>query len=330
VRWPTITLVAALGVLASCTDRATAKDQAGAGSTEGTATAPDDDGSPDDGAPDDGGSSTGGPDGGGTSTETDDGGTTGDGDGETGDGGTGDGDTSEGDGGVFIGAPDEGAVGDCDPGLQDCPDPNEKCTAYVTEPGYCCVDANKCVPIIGNKTFGDICERTADNDDCDKGFFCMTSTSGSTGQGFCLEFCVPGDDTTCEHGGTCQSFNDGVLPICEEECDPVLQNCPNDMVCVWAFDIFICAYSGEPGTGDYGDDCYTVQSCLPGLVCVSADAYGPDCTGGDACCTAFCDINDGGAGNPRCINPAHECVPWFEAGQAPQGYEHVGACMIPQ
>jgi hypothetical protein len=317
MRLPTIALVAALGVLAGCTDRATAKDESSAGSTDSTATVPGDDGGADDGTSGDGGSSTGVPGGGGTSTGTDDGWTTG------GDG------SDEGDGGIFIGEPDGGPEEGCDPGLQDCPE-GEKCTAYVTEPGYCCVDANKCVPVIGDKVYGEECTRTQDNDDCAKGFFCMTKTSGDTGQGFCLEFCVPGDDTTCEYGGTCVSQNDGVLPLCEEggPCDPVLQDCPEGLGCYLAFDTFICAYSQGPFY-DYGEDCYTIQSCLAGLVCVNSDAYGPDCTGGDACCTAWCDINDGGAGNPLCVNPAHECVPWFWPDQVPEGLEHVGACMIP-
>ena len=52
----------------------------------------------------------------------------------------------------FLGCHDFGSGG-CNPGLQDCPE-GEKCTAYVTTPGYCCVDANKCVPIIGDGQLG--------------------------------------------------------------------------------------------------------------------------------------------------------------------------------
>ena len=55
-------------------------------------------------------------------------------------------------GGFFPDMPDQGTG--CLPGVaDDCPD-GEKCSAYVMEPGYCCVDTNACVPIIGDKQYG--------------------------------------------------------------------------------------------------------------------------------------------------------------------------------
>jgi len=320
--WPTVVIAVALVAIAGCTGRTLAKDGSGADSSDGTPTTPHDDGSPDGG-----GTGTGGPDGGGTSTGGPDGGSTGTDDGSD----TGDGWTTGDDGGAFYGMPppDGGVVGECDPGLQDCPNPDEKCTAYATEPGSCCVDATKCVPIIGDKSWGESCERFEENDDCAKGFFCLTATSGGTGEGVCLEFCVPNAPNQCQSdGSTCQSFHDGILPLCAESCDPVLQDCPNVMGCYAAFDDFICVNLDQAGAGDDGDECHAIQSCVPGLVCVSPDAYGPGCTG-EACCTAFCDVNDGGAGNPACVNPAHECVPWWAPGQAPPGRDDVGACIIP-
>jgi hypothetical protein len=319
--WPAVTIAVALAALASCTARTINKDGSGAGSSGGTPTAPGD--GDDGGGPDDGGGSTGGPDGGATSTSgPDDGGTsTGTDDGShTDDGWT------TGDGGAFVyGAMDGGVVGQCDPGLQDCPLEDEKCTAYATEEGFCCVDANKCVPIIGDKGFGETCERTQENDDCAKGFFCMPETSGGTGAGVCLEFCVPYAPEQCVFGGVCVPFNDGVLPLCETECDPLLQDCPQGWGCYPAYDKFICAKPAPvDGTGSDGADCFEFQSCLPGLVCVVDDSTA-GCTS-NACCTPFCDVTGPAT---QCSEPTEECVPWFEPGQAPEGYEDVGACVIP-
>jgi len=316
--WPALTVAVAIAALASCTDRAISTDDAGADTSDGAPNVPDGGGPDGGGSPDDGGD----PNDGSTSTEgPGDGGATG-----TDDGWTTDDDWPTGDGGAFIyGEPDGGVVGQCDPGLQDCPNPDEKCTAYVSEPGYCCVDANKCVPIIGNKTFGEICERTEENDDCDKGFFCMAKTSGSTGQGVCLEFCVPNAPDQCQFGGACMPFNDGVLPICETECDPLLQDCPEEWGCYAAFDIFVCATPGhEDGEGFDGDECYAIQSCVPGFECVVGDATA-GCTG-EACCTPFCDVNGDAS---QCPEPTEECVPWFEPGQEPPGLDNVGTCQIP-
>ena len=197
----------------------------------------------------------------------------------------------------FVLEPDGGVVGQCDPGLQDCPNPDEKCTGFVTMPGDCCVDANHCVPTMGDKTFGENCTRVEGNDDCAPGLFCMTKTSGSTGDGICLEYCVVDDPDSCENGGSCLAFNDGALPLCEQECDPLLQDCQGNQGCYPAFDRFICAVPFLDQGGSDGDPCQTIQSCKPGLACVNADAL--DGCAGNACCTPSCDRNEADPCTPR-------------------------------
>ncbi len=214
----------------------------------------------------------------------------------------------------------------CDPGLQDCPE-GEKCSPYVMTPGDCCVDALKCVPDMGDKQFGEKCNRTEDNDDCDVGLFCMTKTSGSTGEGICLPLCSIEDPGTCPQG-ECIAFNDGFLPLCEVACDPLTQDCIGDGVgcyAVLANDKFICASSGyEDGKGNDGDDCYTIQSCKPGLVCIDG-AVQEGCVT-ERCCTPVCDVSMGGV---ECMSPMEECVsPWAQ-GEAPPEYQDVGLCTIP-
>ncbi len=236
--------------------------------------------------------------------------------------GDGDGDPS----GTFVQLPDGGAVNSCDPGLQDCPD-GEKCTGYVVQPGYCCVDANKCVPVIGDAQLGDPCTRETDNDDCAAGLFCMTKTSGSTGEGVCLAFCDVATQDCADDGlpdAQCVAFNDGTLPLCQDDCDPVTQDCNEPLGCYGVgTQGFVCALPGfEDGLGNDGDECFTVQSCKPGLGCTASEVL-DGCTA-SRCCTPYCDLTE-----PDPCTAPEQCVPYYEDGMAPPNYENVGLCAIP-
>jgi hypothetical protein len=240
----------------------------------------------------------------------------------------GDGDTC----GNFIGC-HEPQGGDCHPGLQDCPE-GEKCTAYVQTPGYCCVDANKCVEVIGDKQLGDPCDRMPENDDCDVGLFCMTKTSGDTGEGVCLAFCDVDNPASCTDAGlpdaNCIGFNDGVLPICQDPCDPLTQDCTQPQGCYGAGNGFICTLPGyDEGKGNDGDDCYTVQSCKAGLLCVAGE--GQEGCQSDYCCTPFCECDPdmpNGAPAPECSGQ-EQCICYFSE-MAPPQYETVGLCYTPE
>lgn len=221
--------------------------------------------------------------------------------------------------GDFLIPPDGGVVGQCDPYAQDCPK-GEKCTSYVATPGQATVDATKCVPIIGDDLWGEPCERFEDNDTCAPGYFCMTDVSGNTGIGSCLEYCSPG--IPCENGGECFPFNDGVLPVCEVLCDPILQDCPAGQGCYAAFDDFVCAMPGAPeGQGDDGDPCATIQGCNPGLICRGGTA---GCPMDGSCCTPVCELS----GPPdQCIDPSEQCVPALD--DPPPDLQDVGYCGVP-
>jgi hypothetical protein len=245
----------------------------------------------------------------------------GDGDGD----GDGDDDTTTNDGG-FVPEIDGLTTNTCDPAEQDCPE-GDKCTGYVVQQGYCCVDANKCVPVIGNAQLGDPCVRTEDNDDCAEGLFCMTVTSGSTGDGVCLAFCDVGAQDCHEDGlpdAQCIAFNDGTLPLCQDSCDPLTQDCSGDLGCYGVGDQgFVCSVPGyEDGLGNDGDMCFTIQSCKPGLGCTAAEVLS-DC-GAARCCSPYCDLSE----PDTCTSP-EECVAYYEPGTAPPGYENVGLCAVP-
>jgi hypothetical protein len=244
----------------------------------------------------------------------------------TDDPGDGDGDDSTSMSTGFVPEIDGLVTNTCDPAVQDCPD-GDKCTAYVVEQGSCCVDANKCVPVMGDGQIGDPCVRTEDNDDCAEGLFCMTVTSGSTGDGVCLAFCNVGTQDCADDGlpdAQCFAFNDGTLPLFQDNCDPISQDCSGDLGCYGVGDQgFVCSVPGfEEGLGNDGDMCYTIQSCKPGLGCFSAEVQS-DCDSA-SCCSPYCDLNEP---NP-CLAP-EECIPYYEQGTAPPQYEHVGLCAVP-
>lgn len=222
-------------------------------------------------------------------------------------------------GGGFIGDPDNGQIeAMCDPGTQDCPR-GQKCTSFVSTPGGMTVDNTHCVDVIGDDLFGESCERMADNDTCAAGFFCMTTVSGNTGTGVCLEYCSMG--VPCEYGGECFAFNDNTLPLCQQLCDPLLQDCPGEQGCYAAFSSFVCATPGPVGgMGDDGATCATIQGCNPGLLCQS----GTDgCQSDTGCCTPVCDL----AGAPdQCTSP-EECIQALE--DPPPNLQDVGYCGIP-
>ena len=222
-------------------------------------------------------------------------------------------------GGGFIGDPDNGVVeAQCDPGTQDCPR-GQKCTSFVNTPGTKTVDATHCVDVIGDDQFGESCQRMEDNDTCAAGFFCMTDVSGHTGMGVCLEYCVVMQP--CEFGGECFAFNDGTLPICQQLCDPLLQDCPGEQGCYAAFDSFVCATPGPvDGMGDDGATCATIQGCNPGLLCRT----GTDgCPSDSGCCTPVCEVS--GAAD-QCMIP-EECIQALE--DPPPMLQDVGYCGIP-
>lgn len=220
-----------------------------------------------------------------------------------------------------------GGENECVPGVGDCPD-GQKCQPYVKEDGNCCVDADKCVPVTGNKKAGEDCTRERYGDDCEKDAFCFAGTSGKEGAGYCKQLCDGTDPESCVELGMpnaiCQQFNNGKLPLCEIPCHPLRPTCDEPTACYWGGGgLFLCSRPDpEPGKGKDGDDCYTLQSCNPGLTCQAA--AGLEGCDSDYCCTPFCDATGSAA---ECAAP-ETCVAMFTPDDPeidPQ-YFDVGVC----
>lgn len=218
-----------------------------------------------------------------------------------------------------------GGGGECDPQQQDC-SAGEKCTAVAKMEGKPW-DYNMCVPIMGEGQAGDICDiedgKYTGRDNCAKGLICMLSDQEGKG-GVCIEFCSPDSECTMSDA-TCEVYNDGILPICLPPCDPLIQDCPEGQACYQGATSFVCFKEvAMPGMGGQGTPCMSVNICQKGFTCADA-ATQPDCPG-MGCCTAFCAVSEGDAP----CGPDLACVPFFPEGMAPEGFQDVGTCGIPQ
>lgn len=212
----------------------------------------------------------------------------------------------------------------CEPLAQDC-FPTHKCVPFATEPGSPFLDANKCMPIVGDHSWGEPCTLSDFNeaqDDCDGDGFCWNlEWVGGQLHGTCVPFCTgTPQDLMCPVGWGC--LFSGALALCSKQCDPLLQDCPLDYGCYWAGNGFDCSLVGTPAGDQQACDSY--NDCLPGYACVDKMAV-PGCVGNDPnCCTPWCDLD----GADPCPAP-RACVPFFDEGEAPPGYADVGACILP-
>ncbi len=209
----------------------------------------------------------------------------------------------------------------CDPLAQDC-FPTHKCVPYATVEGSTFLDGNKCMPILGDKAWGESCTLSNFNeaqDDCDGLGFCwdLEWVQGEL-QGNCVPFCVgTPQNLTCPPGWGC--LFSGAIALCAQQCNPLLQDCPNQYACYWVNDAFQCVLTGS--LGQDAEPCDQVNDCVPGLGCVAQGSV-PGCPGNAAtCCTPYCEL-----GAPNCP-PGRSCVAFFDQGEAPPGYESLGICI---
>lgn len=268
--------------------------------------------------------------------------------GGTGTGTSGTGETSTTGGSESSGSSEEGCYfGGCDPDMPSgpapcdiwdpgsCPD-GQKCSAYATN--GTAWDANGCFDVMGDGQRGDDCIGFGDQpgisgeDDCGQGLMCW-DIDVDVGLGYCIAFCTgSADSPSCEGVActTCAIYNDGVLPLCLAQCNPLLggADCPNpNNACLPDFTNggFVCVLD-PPGMGPYGTECTYANSCAAGLYCAPADDV-PGCASDIGCCSEMCDVTQPntctGAGGGQ------ECVAFFEPGEEPCAAQDVGGCAIP-
>lgn len=206
-----------------------------------------------------------------------------------------------------------------------------------------CGGGRKCLPW-GSNWSGTRCSNIDDNpdvfggpctvegnpmsglDSCDEGLMCY-HVDPKTLQGTCISMCTGSeDDPMCDPQGMCTML--GYLAVCEIDCDPLQQDCPNDLGCYpGGQNTWECSRDWSEQGGVTGDPCADDDRCDPGHVCLPKDVVS-GCRGVEACCAQLCDLS----ADPlaECATAGGTCVPWYSPPEAaPPGYENVGACAIP-
>lgn len=209
----------------------------------------------------------------------------------------------------------------CEPLSQDC-FPTHKCVPFASQPNSSFLDANKCMPILGDKQWGEPCVHSGFNeaqDDCDGDGYCW-NLKWMQGElhGTCVPFCVgTPQHLMCPLGWGC--LFSGAVSLCTKQCDPLLQDCANDFGCYWGGNNFQCLLTSALAGAN--QTCEKVAECVPGLACVNK-ALLPGCVGNDEnCCTPWCSISA-----PACP-PQLDCVPFFDEPNIPAWLANVGICV---
>jgi hypothetical protein len=233
----------------------------------------------------------------------------------------------------FISKPDasDDPTGKCD-GLKqlnpECP-PGQKCTIDGA------LTASHCVDIVPRpKGLYEPCTVQRDQfsglDDCDLGMLCWDVDK--QGHGTCIGLCDwEGIECTCADPKAARWFcQDCAVGLCFPTCDPLIQDCPDDKLCIASMNgsnTFTCTPDASGDEGQTNDPCESINGCDEGLLCLipafASSACMPDAFG---CCQPFCDFSK----NASCPNPDQECRQYFDPmNEIPEGLEDVGVCAIP-
>jgi len=232
----------------------------------------------------------------------------------------------------FITPPDGGAgQKECDQWSQDCPE-GQKCMPYSGD-GDNSWESLKCTPVMENAgSVGDPCTVEGSGvsgiDNCQEGVMCWDVVDGV---GVCVAQCIGSPDLPdcAQEMTSCFISNDGVLTLCLPFCDPLLQDCPGDDLCIpnpQDNQAFLCVLDASGEEGQEYDACEYINACDKGFMCANPEIATECDPMAIGCCIAFCDIGEAGV----CTGQNQECLPWYEMGMAPPGYETVGVCGIPQ
>lgn len=211
---------------------------------------------------------------------------------------------------------------DCNQFLQDCPE-GQKCTP-VDRSGSMRFDDIICVPVMGDKLPGEACTaETLGFDDCQKGATCWPVDADN--HGVCAPLCVWNEDSrTCsDPQQECAEVDSGLLYVCVDPCQPLIQDCPNGGLCLpvpWTYSCF----APDPGVaGAVFEPCDGLLECAAGLVCAGSTVASECDQGLIGCCTPMCSIAEAGAG---CPGADQQCHPVYEP--QPAGFEDVGYCGV--
>ncbi len=235
---------------------------------------------------------------------------------------------------TFLDCPTTGdpPIGECSLWDQDCGE-GEKCMPWANDGGGSWNDS-RCTPLDSAPGQpGDACTVEGSGvtgiDSCDVGSMCWNVDE--EGAGVCVSLCNGTQEAPlCDNpNDQCIIANDGFLPLCLPNCDPLL-GCPDGEGCYPSENGFVCAPDASgPDLGGFGDACEYTNACDPSLFCAAANAV-PGCESA-FCCSNYCDLSEpepsadcGGVGGGQ------ECISAFPEGMVIPGYEDVGICALPE
>ncbi len=215
----------------------------------------------------------------------------------------------------------------CDVWHQDCPE-GSKCSARADH-GYDIWNDTVCSEVAPDPHKpGEPCKvedsAVSGIDDCELGAMCW-NVDPDTLIGTCVGLCdgSPRAPTCAEPNTTCFIAGEGSLNLCLPSCDPLASDCPEGQVCVDGNGGSFNCINGIPGAA--GAACEFANACDPGLACINGTLV-PGCDpAANNCCSPYCSL-----AAPTCPDLNQTCTPWFEPDQAPEGYQDVGVCRLPQ
>ncbi len=237
-------------------------------------------------------------------------------------------DAASDEGRVFFSDPDGGHL-PCDLFAQDCPE-GEKCALWAADGGNYWTSV-KCVPITGDGQPGEPCtmeiSQVSGLDDCEEGAMCWDVDAQL--QGLCVALCIGSADmpTCADEDVSCSITAEGVIHVCLPDCDPLLQDCLDDTLCLPIADEFRCVLDASGDAGTAFDPCEFANACDPGLVCAVPDSAiecDPQASG---CCTPMCGLDDA---DFMCPGVGQACVSLYEEGMAPPKWANIGYCTVPR
>jgi hypothetical protein len=237
--------------------------------------------------------------------------------------------------------PADSAVGTtCDFWGQDCPE-GMKCAPIATEPHANFFEEHRCVIVLDEAAIYESCESyglvVGNYDNCGPGMMCWGAPppghpheGDENVHGHCMSFCQgnAGAATCAGEFDWCTSTSQGVVNVCNYNCDPLGHDCEPDQRCLWepGLDRFLCAFAA-PESGEFLDDCTGCGNCCAtGLYCADA-ADVPGCAT-EQCCNAWCDTDDPDA-CPQ-AEGGQSCVGFWPTDGAPPNHEPLGQgqCLV--
>ena len=226
----------------------------------------------------------------------------------------------------FIVNPDGGFVDiDCRIWSDDCP-VGEACRPWSNDGGPSW-NVTRCIPLAEAPDLaGESCTTQLSPltglDTCEPRAMCF-DVDPDTLQGTCVAYCQgdPEGPSCADPTATCVSGNDGVIALCLNTCEPLLQNCANEEMCTGNFgeSAFFCM---PPGTPYINEAEVQPAACDVGQIGVVPDLVA-GCLEDEPCCTPFCDLSV----TDSC-DEGLECVPWTPEGEC-VGVCDEGLCLSP-